>query len=87
MNEKEVPLPEPKPENVPLTLEQKLAVMSIQRKQLMNEKNITALEKANVVLDQQLQSVLNSIIITNNIDPMKMRLSDDLDIEPIPVQK
>lgn len=77
------PLPTPET-NVPLTLEQKLAVMSIQRKRLMNEKTINMLEKANIELDQQLNLVLNSIIVKNNIDPTKKRLSDDLDIEPIP---
>jgi hypothetical protein len=82
------------PKNMPLTSEQKLTVMSIQRKQLVKRVQINNIKEEVAVainklqkeihdLENEQQVALKAITDANNIDPLESGLDDDLNIVPI----
>ena len=73
------------PKNVPLTTDQKLTVMSIQRKQLIKQIQINNLAKEITSLEHEMQNALKAIGEANGLDPQEVGLDDDLNI--VPVQK
>lgn len=72
--------PAPTPVNVPLTNEQKLTLMSIQRKRLAKQLQINAAQAEANKLDQELQVELAKVTQTNHIDPTAFTLDDDLEL-------
>jgi hypothetical protein len=71
------------PKNVPLTSEQKLTLMSIQRKILAKQLQAAQIQVEINKLAQQQQMELSKITIENNIDPTVFTLSDELELVPL----
>jgi hypothetical protein len=69
--------------NVPLTSEQKLTLMSIQRKILAKQLQTSTIQVEINKLGQQQQMELSKITVENNIDPTAFTLSDDLELVPL----
>jgi len=69
--------------NVPLTSEQKLTLMSIQRKILAKQLQAAQIQVEINKLAQQQQMELSKITIENNINPTVFTLSDELELVPL----
>lgn len=77
---------EQQPVNQPLSPEQKIKILFVQRKRQQKQIEIGEAQLALTKIDAELQQVVNTIIVANGIDGKQVMLDSDLNIIPLPKQ-